>query len=372
MNRAVAQASLAAGPPGAVRFYSPQLDGLRFIAALLLIVHHAPAMPMLGMLKTYGWAGVDMFLCLSAFLITRLILLEHERTGSFSLRLFFIRRVLRIWPLYLSYATAVCLLSFVTGIVSGRTATAWWLSHISFSNNILTAIKGYSPVAFSEHLWTISLEEQAYIVMPLLLIAFLAQGAGRRRALFVCAGILAALLTARAACTLAQVPHPFVWVLPLRGDAFVLGALAAIWTHGRAGISPAPLFALGAVLVASVALFPPVDQAGPYQVFGYTVLALGCTAIVVACEHSNAARVVLGLGPLRYFGKISYGIYVYHLVAIYVAVKVFQRLGVDNSVLLFLVAVAVALATAALSYRILERPFLLLKERFTRIQSRPA
>ena len=140
-------------------YYSPQLDGLRFCAAVAVLAHHAPAVPYLSHFQAYGWVGVDLFLSISAFLITRLIYLEHQVTGSFSVRNFYFRRALRIWPLYFSFVTVACFSTFLLGAVSASVAATSWLSHLIFSNNLLIAVKGYSTVSFTAHLWTISLEE---------------------------------------------------------------------------------------------------------------------------------------------------------------------------------------------------------------------
>jgi peptidoglycan/LPS O-acetylase OafA/YrhL len=372
LSRPLAQASLATGAAGSGRFYSPQLDGLRFIAAFAVFIHHAPAVPVLSAIKPYGWAGVDMFLSISAFLITRLILLEHERTGSFSMRSFYIRRALRIWPLYLTYATAVCVLTLLAGMLDARTVAAWWLSHVSFTNNVMTAVKGYSPVLFSAHLWTISLEEQAYLLMPLLLSAFIVGGLRDRAAILFCLGGIAVLLVARTGLTMARIPHPFIWVLPLRSDAFLLGALAAILTRDGRQVAAPWLAVTGLILIGTLPFFPPVDQVGAYQVFGYTVLAAGCTAIVLASQHSDIARRILGCGPMRYLGKISYGFYVYHVAAIVLAARLLKGAGLQSASMSFGLGLLLTVVVAAASYRILERPFLLLKDRYARVLSRPA
>jgi peptidoglycan/LPS O-acetylase OafA/YrhL len=368
---AVAQASLAAAAPDHPRFYSPQLDGLRFLAALLVFIHHAPEVPALSLIKPNGWAGVDMFLAISAFLITRLILLEQNRTGTFSLRSFYIRRALRIWPLYLSYASVACVVTLIAGFLPSRLVLAWWLSHISFTNNVMTAIKGYSPIAFSSHLWTISLEEQAYLLIPLLLSAFILGGARNKHAILFCLGGIIALVIARLGLVIAQTPHPVIWVLPLRSDAFLLGSLAAILTRDRKHVPATLLCVVGSLLVATVPFFPPIDKPGLYQVVGYTVLASGCSCIVVACVHSDMARKALGISPLRYLGKISYGIYVYHLAAIFVATKLIQHFAVYSDALAFVGGLAITILTAAISYQVLERPFLILKLRYARVASRP-
>jgi peptidoglycan/LPS O-acetylase OafA/YrhL len=370
LNRPEAQASLAGAEPPA--FYWPQLDGLRFVAALLVFLHHAPPLPLLAAIKPYGWVGVDLFLSISAFLITRLILLEHERTGSFSLRSFFIRRALRIWPLYLTFATFACLLGLFVLRLPLADVGAWWLSHLSFTNNVLTAVKGYSPVPFSSHLWTISLEEQAYMVMPLLLMAFAAGGFVRRHAILFCLGGVAVLMVARLALVLGGAEHPFIWVLPLRADSFLLGALAAILVRDRPVRSANLLLLCGALLMATVTLFPAIEVRGPYQVYGYTLIAAGCTLVVLSTQGRTILSPLLGCAPGRYLGKISYGVYVYHLVAIYAATRAVHMLGLQGPIVETAASLALTILVAGLSYRVLERPFLLLKERFAVVRSRPA
>ena len=353
-------------------FYSPQIDGLRFVAALLVFVHHAPTLPLLGTIKTYGWVGVDLFLAISAYLITHLIILEFRRTDTIALRSFFIRRALRIWPLYLVFATFACALSVATGASAPGETLGWWLSHLSFTNNVMTAVMGYSPVLFSQHLWTITLEEQAYLVMPLVLFAFLRSGASSKAALWAGAAFILVLMVARLALAIVGVEHPFIWVLPLRADPFIVGALAAILLANREAVTrPILLMAGGAALLCSVALFPSVETVGYYQVFGYTIVALACTAIVIAAQ-SDRFLTILGNRPMAYLGKISYGIYVYHLAALFAATRALELAGMGSSLAIFVLALLLTIVTAAISYRVLEKPFLKLKERFAVVQSRPS
>lgn len=338
------------------RFYYPQLDGLRFIAALLVLIHHGPALPYLATVKTYGWVGVDLFLALSAFLITKLAVLEFETSGGFSLRAFFIRRALRIWPLYLAFATSVCALSAIFGKVDPSVALGWWLSHLSFSNNVATAAFGYSPVYWSSHLWTISLEEQAYLGIALFLSAYFLSG--RKHALPILLGTVGILIIARLGLTVLGAKHPFVWVLPLRADAFLLGCLAGLIRIRPQGW----LFFLGVAIVCTVALFPPVGSNNAYDVFGYTIIAVGSVMLILGATKIP----LLGSPFISYLGKISYGIYVYHLAGLYVG----DVLSDGKPVPLMVIAVGTTVGMAAISYRFLERPFLKLKTRFQIVQSR--
>jgi peptidoglycan/LPS O-acetylase OafA/YrhL len=357
-------------------FYSPQLDGLRFAAALLVFIHHSPRLPLLGPLKIFGWIGVDLFLAISAFLLTRLLCLEWRSTGTISLRDFFIRRALRIWPLFFCYAGAMCIWALMKGNLEVETIFAWWLSFMTFSNNLLSATQGHSPIPYTAHLWTIALEEQAYIILPLVLLTFLASRGTIKSLFLVALGMILLLILTRTAFVLVGAEHPFIWVLPLRADPFILGAVAAIVTEGRTITKPRLVLFLGALLMASVVLFPAIDEPGIFQVFGYTIIAVGCTAVVVAVQAPSLTASLLSWTPLRYLGKISFGIYIYHLFCIAIAHKVIDTTQISGAnfenIVVSIVGFALTICVAAISYQVFEKPFLKVKSRFTKVNSRSA
>ena len=159
------------------RFYLPQLDGLRFCAFLLVFLHHSPVFPggsrVAASVKDMGWVGVDLFFVLSAYLLIALLHREHAATGATDFKKFFIRRALRIWPLFYVYVAA-CFLS----LRRHRTARTWLRSRAGrsatcfFVDNFFTAFAGeYNPLNFTPHLWTIAFEEQIYLFIPLLFAA---------------------------------------------------------------------------------------------------------------------------------------------------------------------------------------------------------
>lgn len=359
------------------RFYVPQLDGLRFLAALLVFFYHAPQLAGLGLLHRIGWVGVDLFFAISAFLITRLLMIEHQRTGRIMLKYFFVRRALRIWPLYFGYALAIAgatLIAtrfapeFVTTKISPTYVMAWTASHFGFVNNLMTARLGYSLMPLSNHLWTISLEEQAYLVLPVALGLILAAAPARRSIVRVTAILALVLILARLPFVLMQVPHPFVWTLPLRADAFLFGACAALCP-----MRPMPWLAvIGAALMASVALLPDAGAAGLHQLLIYTFTASACTAVVIGVQGDTLISRLLGIAPLRYLGRISYGFYVFHIFAIYLAEKLLQRVGSVQPTMIFALALPLTIGIAALSYQLYERPFLKAKDRFAVVKSRAA
>ena len=143
------------------RFYLPQLDGLRFCAFLLVFLHHSPVFPggsrAAASVKDMGWVGVDLFFVLSAYLLIALLQREHAATGAIDFKKFFIRRALRIWPLFYVYVAA-CFVHFVATDgedltkITGRT-----IGHLFLVDNFFSAFSGeYNPLNFTLHLWTCS------------------------------------------------------------------------------------------------------------------------------------------------------------------------------------------------------------------------
>jgi len=181
------------------RFYQPELDGLRFYAFLgVFICHtlpfdgafyrrfHLPVPWLWGAIAKSGAAGVDLFFALSAFLITSILLREREETGGISLRRFYLRRILRIWPLYF--------LLIAVGVVLAHTmakqSLPWYYvaGYLLFVGNWVHAVFG-RPESICSPLWTVSIEEQFYLIWPLLMKML------RRRGMIVAAIVTFLLAT---------------------------------------------------------------------------------------------------------------------------------------------------------------------------------
>lgn len=362
-------------PEASPRLYWPALDGLRFVAVLLVMVHHVEALPgMPRLLKPWGWVGVDLFLVLSAFLLTRLLCAEIERVGRPNLRHYFIRRICRIWPLHLGFVTGV----FVYACVAmPEQLDRWWrvwISHLGFFNNVLTALHGYqgASLPYTAHLWTISLEEQYYLLVPLVVPLLV-----RLRPSMALAWIGAALLAlwcGRALAVDAGMRHPFIYVLPLRMDAMLVGTALGLVGADRVGAGRHGAFAFLAglgLLVFAATQFTSPTRVDFTQVPLYTVLALGCGLLVVGCLGSPGIGRVLAWPPIRYLGKVSFGLYVYHVAVLHGLRAVSRPYGGLEPWALLGCAIVVTAAISALSYELFERRFLELKRRYTTVASRP-
>ena len=368
------------GPGSKTRsFYKPELDLLRFFAFLLVFCYHfLPGELLRGraaaVFHTGCEQGVQIFFLLSAFLITSLLLQEQERTGTVQVKAFYVRRILRIWPLYFLLILAAAVLTAL------RLSQGFPLRALaSFSllgGNWYVVHHGWvtSPVS---PLWTISIEEQFYLLWPLTLWCFPKRGLVVLSTLFV-AGAYAALLWLGGlhAPEYAVRANSFV-----QFQFFAFGAALALCLHGRAfrpGIAGRfALFATGAAATAlAVSRFHLFAESGatPAElVWGYLLLAVSAGCTFLGFLNAGLPR---WAGPLVYCGRISYGLYAFHFIAFAWSANLRRWLLPADAGQMLAGAVHIAmtavlcLALAMLSYYCLEKPFLRLKQRFTLVKSR--
>jgi peptidoglycan/LPS O-acetylase OafA/YrhL len=378
----------------AERFYLPELDVLRFFAFFGVFVWHvAPSggalyqsYGVLGSLGTAGAFGVDLFFTLSGYLLTKLLLREREQTGDINVKAFYIRRTLRIWPLYYFSLVLVFLLTrlpvsltsappFLGGVFPPMTpSTYFFLAIFLFNFNCPL------PLPFMVHLWSISVEEQFYLFWP-----WIMRYVSRRRIVAIPVVMIVVAVIARA-ISLPLKLNTSVWNNTFtRLDPIAVGILIALLPR----LNPRPAVRPMLVLIGLLSwMFAAYHCGLPGQLstldisLGYPAVALGSGAFVLATLGIRSLSTNSALARcLIYLGKISYGLYVYSGIAIPIA-KIFLFRGVLEALVpsswaswtttptYILFAFGLNVALAAASYRWLEAPFLRLKERFTRVPSR--
>lgn len=374
---------------GGKTVYYPELDGLRFLAFLLVYIHHAPQLPTFGLLKPfesffsilheYGWIGVDLFLCLSAFLFTKLLFTEHAIQGEINVKNFYIRRLLRIWPLYYVFITLMIVMTVSSQGWNGTVALRS-LGLATFTDNIMAAFLGYNMIFKSAHLWTISYEEQFYAVIPWLLRRLF--GMSREEKLKIVLAIFFGFTAIRAFMIYQNVDHPAIWVLPITHFEAILGGIVIGlgWLdHLRERISSQVLMAIGIIFLILVCNLPNLKIIGWNLMLSYPLVGAGVALIVSAIlqEKQSFLKNIFRNKGVAYLGKISYGLYVYHLLAIQYGILIASRFKIYPSravvfpLVVFIVGFGLTVVFSSASYRFLERPFLRLKGKFTTIQSRP-
>jgi peptidoglycan/LPS O-acetylase OafA/YrhL len=347
--------------------YLPSLDGLRTVAFLLVFMHHNPPAPVqmgLAHVQRQGWAGVELFFAISAFLFFHLFRAEYERAGAISVSAFLLRRVLRLYPLLIAFSAAMAIYGLASGAVPVATAAGRFLGFAGLFDNLLIWVRGYSEIPFTPHLWTIAYEFQIYLFMPAAYGAFVKWG--RTRFLYGLLAVWIFALLARLTFVLLGAIEP-IWVTPfLRPESTLIGLAMSVGLFTRL---KAPLvIAVGAAAVLALGFAPRVGVGGLASMYIYPLVAIACGALLWMGVYVARVSRGLAVAPLRYLGKISYGLYVFHPLAIFIGWKAAVALNLRpyrpgeylESIGLALV---LCIAASAASYRLLEGPFLKMKQR---------
>jgi peptidoglycan/LPS O-acetylase OafA/YrhL len=371
------------------RFYRPELDVVRFLAFFLVFLNHSIprsldsrtfALPKLvaNSLITFGAAtsfGLSLFFTLSAFLICELLLRERDATGSVLVKSFYVRRILRIWPLYFSGIIIGLLISwhFIGG--SGAFAWAAWSALMMGNWYVGSHSFGGGPMGV---LWSISVEEQFYLFAP-----WIMKYLNRLWLYGVCITLIVLSNLQLFYLGRIRVYDFTVWINSLvQFQNFAAGIILCIILHRRK-TNTTILSRLALIVGGGCCWYYACNGFGiHYQgdlnpgswslIGGYGLGTLGCCFVLLA---------FLGLSPRLlpswaiYLGRISYGLYVFHDLAIWAAGLIFNshHTTIGSAVFLQKGASAFGLTVlmGAVSYRYFETPFLRLKKRYEIIASRP-
>lgn len=384
-----------------MKVYFKNLDAIRFIAALLVILHHGQyfkaeqgvsSWPWMDyILKDTGRMGVNLFFVLSGFLISYLLFKENSEKGHIHFKNFYIRRMLRIWPLYLAYGIGMIVLApwvfSKLGIDTGiglETTIVNLVFLLLFAVNVQLAFFPYNK-GIVEITWSVCIEEQFYLVWPLLVAAF----RNHLKTLFVLMlsiGFLSKLL-----CLVLPYFFP-VTSLQLFGINYVLlfdklelfgTGMFAAWLlfhkdrfpgFFRVALQPAVqwvMLLVTALVVFSVAQIPVLsryyfDHFIHAALFGYLMLLAVAPNSILSLEQPI----------MKQMGKVSYGIYLFHTPVCQLVMIVFLKLfgnvpGIVIWELMYPIAcVALTCGIAYLSYECFEKYFLRIKSRYAVVQTR--
>ena len=366
------------------RVYFPNLNGLRFIAALLVIVHHVEQFKTLLHIKSrwthspfvevIGKLGVVLFFVLSGFLITYLLLVEERNSGTIRVGRFYLRRALRIWPLYfLTVALGLGvyphlsinpLAGLAERVLLARVGLFWTL-YLSFLPNLAVAWLGVVP--YVSHTWSIGTEEQFYVLWPLVL------SAGRRfrpvlivSVGLVCLGAGFAVSSDLDTFAFKRVAAGFLSLFNI--DCMAVGGFVALLAFGNSRhlrwLRSAPVFYSTVVLVLVL-----IGKGVRFRLLHYEIYSILFAILILNLATRPGAGRGLENGVMRYLGTISYGLYMYHPICIVTAMVVVRQAGLTSDFVLYPLALGLVVSVAALSYRFFEAPFLKAKTRFAVVAS---
>lgn len=358
------------------RSHIPGLDGFRAVAIAWVFLTHLwtyPAnTPFVNAVAGAGWGAVDMFFVLSGFLITRILFNDAERPDYY--RRFYTRRVRRILPVYYLLLAVVFigfpLLSHSDGLLAARHD---WLWYIGFLSNVLLARVGWQ-VFVLDISWSLAIEEQFYLAWPAIVRKF-----GRSGLTILCIALVVSLPFVRAELyTSGLVGARWLDLFTLfRLDSIALGALLAAHEDKLPRFTPAWTVALVGVVTVSLWRIQSGDLARSglgAAWYGHSLIAVGSAILILGSltRDSWIAR-ALSVRRLQAFGKVSYGLYLYHAVVLAVVGTGLGAFGLSinhlvtspvvSGVLQVALITAVAYGTAWASFVFYETPLLQSKPR---------
>lgn len=346
--------------------YRPGLDGIRAVAIGVVLVFHFiggldPRRMASPLSFPGGFWGVDLFFVLSGFLITSLLLEEKQRRGAISYTGFYRRRAYRLLPALFAMLLVQLIYTIVYGdplaknienLLPGMFYYAnWWqaLGH---------------PLAFGTgQTWSLSVEEQFYFFWPVLLVAILHFRTRARVIAPFVALILVAVVSRGLIFHFSDNNWPATYVqTETRLDGLMFGALFSYLLHTgwRPGTWAKPLGYLGAAFLALM-LF--TTHAYDHWLFygGYTLIAVACLAFLnLALDETTLVNRILSWKPIRLIGLRAYSIYIWHLIVIQAVFRSMRPGHVDRR---FVVAAIFIALASEVSYRFIEKPFLIIKDR---------
>jgi peptidoglycan/LPS O-acetylase OafA/YrhL len=334
--------------------HRPELDGLRGIAIILVLLHHAGISWVHG-----GHIGVDIFFVLSGFLITVLLWQEYERKEKISLKNFYIRRLLRLTP-----ALALLLGIFAAYTIAAKSGEALAKSGkaIVFSGLYLSDFAlafNLAGLGSLEHTWSLAIEEHFYLLYPLLLAFFLGRKWSRKTIFAVFSVMIVAIIIHRVFLwgpSPEQVNRVF-YGFDTRADGLLIGCmlgLAAAW-----GKLPSIKWFI-ALPASLILLFATIFVSWDSAIYAYGLPLINLSTAIVLAFVVTSRFSLLTNKPLVWIGMISYGLYLWHnLIFILVREKI-----TESPLSILVLGSIVSLACATMSYYLLEKPCLKLKKRF--------
>jgi peptidoglycan/LPS O-acetylase OafA/YrhL len=365
--------------------YFPNLNGVRFIAAFWVIVHHieqfkekfgfANHIFYTRFIRQLGPLGVFLFFVLSGFLITTLLLVEKQKTNTVDIKKFYVRRILRIWPLY--YLIVILGLFVLPQIeflnipdetpLIGVDLTQKIVLYALILPNIVTGV--FKHIPFVSQNWSIGVEEQFYYFWP-----WVIRQSKTTKLLSVMVFFLVFFYLLRSITVLYMLENG-LWIYlkefikSLRLTCMILGAIGAYFTH----------FQLNSKIVQFI--FKPVFQGFLYVLLSLMlyfefyqkglspeIYSLVFTLILMNLAKNPKTILSLENPVLDYLGKISYGLYMYHTIAVVISVKIAMNLNQSNWIS-YPLTLILTIIMAGLSYQYFEKPFLRLKDKFAVVKS---
>jgi len=370
---------------GNPKIYFPNLNGLRFIAAFLVIVHHIEQFKLIFNLDNYwgvlpfvgmvGKLGVFLFFVLSGFLITYLLLAEEHAFKKISIGKFYMRRIIRIWPLYF---LIIMLAFFVLPNIDLFTLPGYgkdevysdlllklFLYAIFFPNLVMT-LTGFVP--YASHIWTIGTEEQFYFVWPLALKYFVKYRLVLMLFIKVFYLVLVALLATEYTDFLPYKNVISVFVSSFKIDCLAIGAICAILLFQKSKSLNVLLnnYLFYSTIIVTMYL---ILKGVCFTYLHDEIYSVLFGIIILNFAANDKIKISLENRVLNYLGNISYGLYMYHSIGIVLTLAICTSMNLSTNWIIYPLCFLITITMAGLSYKYYETFFLKFKSKFSKITS---
>lgn len=371
------------------KVYLPGLHGLRFIAAALVIITHVelfkarwglPNFYSYKLISDFGTIGVNFFFVLSGFLITYLLFKEKEKYGKVYIGSFYLRRLLRIWPLY--YFVLI-LVFFVLPMIEypevpGLNIKSDFYDRLTLFSFLLPNVSKafYDFVPYGGIMWSVGVEEQFYLIWPLIL-SISKKYFKNFVLLFITLVIIKIIFTLPSLKYIDYIEGVKNFLAMLRIEIMIIGALGAWILNFKKKLMRKYLLNnfiqiiaySGIVLV--IFFLPPIIDDGKHIILGFLFI------LIILNVSSNRKSFFKFENKLfRFLGNISYGMYMYHMIVvggiinfIHPLIQSFNCNIFTTNVVIYLLVFGFTIFISYLSYSYIEKPFLKIKDRFARISS---
>ena len=381
-----------------MRVYFKNLDGIRFIAALLVILQHTSDYkefqnkglsnifrPYVG---DFGSYGVTLFFVLSGYLIFYLLFAEKQVTNTISIKNFYIRRILRIWPLYIGFGLVLIfgidwvLAKVGTPVHTPALTNLFYLCTFSINLQMLFAIPNKGII---ELYWSVCIEEQFYLFAPWLVKK------GFKKMLSVIIGLIAIGIASKFVLHYIEAKgyndfnhnNPLYFFTLCRFDNFGLGALGAWIYFNKPLYAKVEKFVTNKIIQAAIVLFTflyithIIPEGKFINTYFFSTVPSILFAYIIMSASTGDFFISLENKPLKLLGKYSYGIYVFHAVISELILVFFMKKLPGNTVLNYdvlypLTCIIATVIVAGLSYELYEKHFMKLKQKFTVVKNHEA
>ncbi len=367
------------------KIYFPNLNGLRFIAALLVIIHHIEQFKSIYKIENYfvsipfigivGKLGVVLFFVLSGFLITYLLLAEENSFKKISIKKFYFRRILRIWPLYFLIIILAFFVfpnieifkftGFSKDVIYSNLVMKLILYAIFFPNLVISL---FGVVPYASHTWSIGTEEQFYLVWPVIIKHI------KKHRILLMIGIIIFYLVIKLYIIKSfgsYIPYSnlisaYLYYFPI--DCMAIGGLYSILIFQKSKylkyIIRNDLFYFSIFLVTFFIIkgvhIPHIHYEFYSIFFGLIIINFAVNKQIMISLENNV---------LNYLGNISYGLYIYHPIGIVLALYISLSFNIYTNWLIYPISLFITIIIAGLSYKYFESFFLKYKIRFSNILS---